>query len=758
MTTPRLGLVSCLAIAIALPVGRARAEEPVATAGSTVLFREIEFGLESVDSDTDSSRFHEYRALPAGFFVSRFRFAGDGKLRYDVSGKNVLQSDARYHVLVEPWSIRIEADFQKIPHAFGNNAHTLLTDTGPGVLSISDTLQQSFQNATGALFANPTTRAQISFPFLSKLVSPSLAATPSIDLKLLRERGRIAFELTPEKPVKVRLEYVQEHRRGTRAAGTSFGFGDAVESPEPIDYTTRDLFASAEWSRGSGLIHAGLRLNQFKNAIATESFDNPFRATDSTDAAAYTAPGAGSVGGPAFGRVSLPPDNKAVTGSLGGLVKFKKSTRLSADVSYGQWTQNDPFMAATSNSAIAAPPLAASSLDGRIDVLSLTSSFTSRPAPKLFLTARFKHYDFDDKTARIAMPGYVRFDAVFEAIPRISVPYGHTDDNALVSAAYDIGPATLEAGYRYDKRARTFRETESTTQQLGYAKLDVRAKSWAVLRASYENGHRGYGGLEIERSEDASLGSPAAPANILAAPAASVCPAGGVCNLRFDQSEKDVKRYGAHLELQPGGDATVSFSYGRGTDDYTKSLFGLLNATNESFSVDADWTPAGRFNLYAYYGHDKGHTFQRGRQSGATLSLSTLDDWTATIDDKAETWGGGGELDIVKDRLKLKVNGSYQKVNGNNDLFADPAGIVRAKTGATDIPFFDDTKLSSVAAELAYKIPGWLLALGGWYESYSIADANTSGLANYVPGSFFLAPDDGAYKGHVVYARATYSW
>lgn len=32
------------------------------------------------------------------------------------------------------------------------------------------------------------------------------------------------------------------------------------------------------------------------------------------------------------------------------------------------------------------------------------------------------------------------------------------------------------------------------------------------------------------------------------------------------------------------------------------------------------------------------------------------------------------------------------------------------------------------------------------------------GLANYVPGSFFLAPVDSDYRGYVLYARASYTW
>jgi hypothetical protein len=43
-------------------------------------------------------------------------------------------------------------------------------------------------------------------------------------------------------------------------------------------------------------------------------------------------------------------------------------------------------------------------------------------------------------------------------------------------------------------------------------------------------------------------------------------------------------------------------------------------------------------------------------------------------------------------------------------------------------------------------------------EDYEVKDLNTSGLDNYVPASFFLAPVDSDYHGYVVYVRASYTW
>ena len=541
-----------------------------------------------------------------------------------------------------------------------------------------------------------------------------------------------------------------------------------MESPEPIDYRTRDFAATGEWTRKSLLLRGSFHYNDFANRNPFVEFDNPFRITDATDASAYTGPASGSIGGAAFGRESLPPNNKAVTGSVGFLYKFAKRSRLSADATLGQWTQDDAFMPFTTNTAITTPvaasdvsSLPARSLDGQIRTLSLSSFFTTRPADHLTLTARVRRYDLRNDTPR--------FDAVWEDLPRISVPYGNTTDALTASAAYDFGRVTLEGGYRYDKWDRTFRETESTSQNVGYVKADVRAKDWVVLRGSFEKGKRDFNGLEIERSEDASFLEPGAPANLLAAPSATLCAGGTICNLRFDQSKKDLDRYGAFVELSPGGKGSLTLAYIKGKDRYTESLFGLIRADNEAISVEADYTPRERVNLFAFYTRENIATFQRGRQSGALVSVNPIDDWTSEIKDKVDSLGAGATFGLVREKVDLMLNGSYQRVDGNND-FASPVGGApevgrRATGGITDIPFFDDTKLYTLSAELSYRLTkGFRLGLGGWYEQYKLRDLNSNDitegivLTNYVPGSFFLAANDSDYKAHVLYLRASYLW
>jgi hypothetical protein len=420
----------------------------------------------------------------------------------------------------------------------------------------------------------------------------------------------------------------------------------------------------------------------------------------------------------------------------------------------------------TSNSSVTVPNQGLPrSLDGSIKTFSFNTSLTSRPADHLYLTARLRRYDLDNDTPRIPFPaGYVRFDAVFEDIPRITVPYGYTTDTLTLAASYDFGAVTVEGGYRREGWDRTFRETETTTQDVGFAKVDLRAADWLVLHATAEKGSRDFDHLEIERSEHSSFLDAGSPANLLAVHPDEVCPAGTVCNLRYDQAARDLTRLGAHAEMTPDeGRTTLTLSYIKGKDDYKDNLFGLVEADNESFTGEIDFTPTDRFNVYGFYTRENISTFQRGRQSGATVSVNPLDDWTSDIEDKVDAFGGGATLGVVKEKADLKLYASYQKVDGNNDITSPPGGAPqnarRTVGGVAGIPFFDDTRIYTLSAELAYRATKSLtVGLGGWYESYELADSNTVGLANYVPASFFLAAADSDYNGHVLYVRASYVW
>lgn len=740
---------------------------------------EIQIAVGQTDSDTLSSKFEEYRDLPNGLVIPWFRFQGlDKGFRWDFAGRDVRERDQQFRLDLSKGWFSMEGDYNQIPHNFGNAGHTLLQNTREGVWEISDATQRAFQTTLEA--TNP--RAQINYAFLNALVAPGLAASNSVDLGLQRERGRVAFAVTPDGPFAVKVAYFRERRVGDRAAsGTAFGFGNVVELPEPLHYLTQDFGADLSYSGDWGVLVGGLHYNWFENRIETLAFDNPFRVTDATDASAYQAPGSASVNGPARGLMALPPDNEAWTGTLGGTFLFPRRTRVSAHVSKARFTQDSPFIPYSTNSAMVTPvratdvgALPARSLDGKIDVTSFSVNATTRPVGNLTLVGRVRQYDLANETARLTFPGYARFDAAWSAVPRISVPYGYKTLGLDGIATYGLGRVTLEAGFKHRGIERTFRETEDTSENGLTLAADVRAAGWLLLRGTFEQGRRDYEHLEIELSEEASFVTPGAPANLMAVPPpdenpafaalyASLCGQGPVCNLRYDQARKDISRYGATAQLTPTGELGLRLSWLRTEDDYDETRYGLTRAEYDTFSADADYTPNERFTAYGFFTHEKLANAQRGRQSGATVSTNPLDDWTSDVEDKVDTFGAGATIALVKGTWFLDLSGHHQKADGNNDLFSAPGGApALGRTGVggvADLPLYDDTKMTRIAGELRYAFAkAWSAAVGGFLEDYEVADSNADGLLNYVPGSFFLAANDADYRAKVGYVRFTYRW
>src|SRR5262245_16208022 len=111
-----------IAWCVAAGAAYAQAPEPASDDDQT---GEVSLGVGQTDSDTLSSKFEEYRDLPNGLTAPSLRFRGqkDG-FRWDFAGRNVQQRDQRYWLTLGKGPVRIEGQYNQIPHRFGNAGHT----------------------------------------------------------------------------------------------------------------------------------------------------------------------------------------------------------------------------------------------------------------------------------------------------------------------------------------------------------------------------------------------------------------------------------------------------------------------------------------------------------------------------------------------------------------------------------------------------------------------------------------------------------
>jgi hypothetical protein len=749
---------------------------------------EVTVGVAQKEVDTDSSKFLEYQEVPNGGTIPALRFQGrKGDFDYDFLAKDAAQDDQQYRLRMNSGAFRVTGSYTGTPHKFGNGGRSLLGPVSETDWRLSDTTQAAYQ---GVIAVTPG--AQVTYTSLSRLVQPGLdAAPPNIDLKLQRNRGNLALSFLPKESAwSVNATYLHERRSGTRAAnGTSFGFGNVVETPEPLRYITQDFGVNAAYQGTWGTARAGVRFNDFKNSFDTFVWDNPFRSTDSTDPSAYQSPGSQSKNGPVLGAMALPPDNKAVTEAAGVSLKLGSRTRLSADVAFGQWSQNeDRLLPWTTNTAIVTPdgrpattaPLPAATLDGKIATMSLSGFLTTKLGDDFGLHARYRFYDHDNQTPRYRLEeGYVRFDAVWEEIRRITVPYGFTSNMLDAYVTYGKGIFGLEAGFKRNGMERTFRETSDTTENVFRVAGDLRG-SWYTLRGLAEFGSRDYDDYHAAEAEEHSFLDAGLPVN-------------QTVLRRYDQARRDLRRFGITADLAPGsGNFSAFASYVRTAFEYdrdpvpcehaediagqaafcpggTQTPLGMIEDTYDSFTLEASYTAGERVTAYAFYTYENGDILQDGRQSGGSLNFNPADVWTANITNKGNTFAAGADLVLVPDKWTLGVFGRYQEVDGTNDLTLLPGYSTSIYSSATlqqcvgtsgpcAIPAFDDTKLTYVQASLGYRVAKrWAARAGLGYEKYEVRDSQTKNTLNYMPASFFLQADNRDYRGWIGHLSLTYS-
>ncbi len=748
-----LGLVGALLLVGGLS-GAAEEEQ-----GFTWKLDPLQFGVRGTDIDTDSAKAEEYRDNDAGFVIPKLRLYGtsaDGNRTFTLRGDKILRDDGRYGVeygVAGKYAFTL--DYNKIKHQFANNAALLWNRTGPGRFEISNTLQTALQGALTQQFA--TNRAGINFAFLNNLIAPSIAASDRVDVGLTRDRAAARLELGKSAAVSWTLEYLREERRGSRPFGGSFGFNNVTELPEPINYDSSEATIAGRWNTKGGGLNFGYKYAAFENNVSTLIWDNPWRATDSTDANAYQGPGSASVGGSALGFADLAPDNDVSTFFANGRWRFAGNWFGGGGVSYAKMSQDDPLLPYTLNSAIrgigfdgrqfnATDPanLPTRSADRKVDVLSVNGDIGTRFADDWTLTFRYRLYDYDNKSKAIELPGYVRFQGVWEDIGRRAVAYSYSTEDVSSELAWNA-TATTNFAISYTLRSwdRELREIESSDEDILKGSFDWKPNMRFNLRLSAELGDRSIDDYEVEAQEVTFIH----PEGVNNLPALR----------KFDEAAREYDAYNLMLNFMLSDAWTLSVGATQRTDDYTESRFGLVEDEITQLSFDLGYAPGEDMNFYLF-GHIADRTnFQRNRQSGATPSTREIDNWSADFDEATDTIGLGWTAS-PGEKWSSDFTGTYAKSDGEIDFTATPGGLplaspgagLPARTAAQDIANYEDFELFSAKFKVDYAL-NTNTTVGIWYlyEDYTSDSFISQGLTNYLPGAVLLAGNNGDYEANL---------
>jgi hypothetical protein len=770
MTSKKTILYAAIATACLLPPGLYAQElEEEAEELAPVYASEIEIGV-GYNSE-DSYKFGKFNGLEneGAFFIGNVdvrknRPAGDDSRDYwRLWGTNLgLDTRNAYGEYTREGMFSAYFDYDQRVNNLIDDGRTPFLGKGTSRLTLPDNWIPG--NGVGSL----------------PLLIPSLHNV-TIEKERQKVGGGISWDLTDR--WEVAGNYHHEEKDGVDEFGAVFGSSGGnprssiVPIPHEFNFDEFDI----------GVIYKGYKaqftltynLSLFDNQNRSLIFDNPF-ANPQWDPASSSAPGAlvqGQVG-------NVFPDNEAWSVNFSGGYNWTPRTRVTANITYGQMTQDETFLPYTIIPALQATitnPLPRPNLDGEIVNTYVNLNLTHRFNSKLDAKARFTYDDRDNNTPRDV---YVRIAGDAQAQPtwdpangdfsaggnaRYNRPYSFERMKFEVEGGYRLPyMSRLTAGYTYETKDRDLQEVETNDEHSFHFKLNTMPVQWMGGWAKYQYSTRDAGGNDIPgyyRDVLAALTAAGiavdpravnlgdyfnnlpfleghAPELIaeevdafLAAPTSN-----GFYGFfendpimrKYYLADRDRNEFQLNLNVYATENLSFSFLGKYFDDDYDNSPTGLQTATRSSLTFDAVYAPSDRFSANAFVTVDNNNYEQRGFERAGSQNVTVPEAdrlamfgnnfWQMDTEDSIYTVGGGLEAQPIEDKLKLSLDFAYSKAHTDIDPFAEDFA---ASTRLPDIiPFPEvDTKTVTFRVKGDYKFKeGWGARLLYWYEKYDSTD------------------------------------
>ncbi|MCP5474814.1 MAG: MtrB/PioB family decaheme-associated outer membrane protein [Rhodanobacteraceae bacterium] len=625
----------------------------------TVIKSEIEIGVGNV---SDSSwRFGRYTGLEDdGLFpvvnIDIYKrggpWDGDNASYWRLTGRNLgIESRDLMFEFGKQGSYNFHLGFDEIPHYQLQDSQTFFAGAGSSNLTLPS-------NWVGG-----QTTAQMS------QLGPNLR---TYGIEHGRQRANIGGDVTLPSGWSFKADYSREKKDGNKVTaltiGNSGGNPRAVLAPEPVDYLTQQLDAVLSFADATKQFSIGYYMSLFDNDNTGLIWQNPYSAISGWDSSAGFPGGQGQVG--------LEPDNEFHQLNLKGGYSFSKTLRLVGDVSIGRATQNDAFLPYTINPVLAATitqPLPEASLDGEVDVTHVGLRLTGQPWDTVSLGASFKYDERDNKTHHqefvyIGGDSNAQNVAPNSGVRRFNEPKSYKDERFRLDAGWRASD-----WLRIDGEAE-FRKTERPHQERERIDEDRFSLNFAI-----DTGGFWTGGLRLNNAKrdggseylgyETLLGGYSPDYYNTLQPFVGGFPFENLPGLRkFNQADRKRQNGELYASFMPADAVSISASYNYSEDDYNNSELGLTFSRVRTLNVDVTWTPTNRFSVYAFAAEDRYDNDQDGRQySGGGVRPTQYNDpnrnWTMKSRDYVLTYGVGGNLSFLEDRIKV----GFDLVNSRAD-------------------------------------------------------------------------------------------
>ncbi len=703
---------------------------------------EVEAGLQVVQPRGNSPTFDEYRDLDrtdAGgwghlFQVPSLHLLGEDKARtrfLEIGGTNLSRMDANYYMNAGLYNyLRFNFEFDRIPHVIAHNAQTIYLETSPGIFRIpGGTLAGPGLTLANALNAVGTTPSVAQRNAVQAAVNNLLRST---ELGFQTDAARFGFSWLPLPELELSAGYSYTTRDGHTPWGSVIGSpgGNVVELAAPRDERFHEAKFGAEYVRDWYQVRFNYTFSLFENEVDRIEWDNPC--------------GAGSGGcrnSSGFGRFSTMPENYAHTfsGAAGFNLPWWR-TRLTGGFGYSLWRQDETFLPWGTVAPTGGPfsgtignfttDTGATSPDAKNDIINANVNLTTRPLRDVTVTARYRYFDFDNKTPEHTFTNVLSGGGDTGLTVNPTTPSVHTNEpmsfkkqNAGADVSWRIiRQVTAKVGYEYEHWNRSHtREVASSDEHAVKGSVDVRPLSWLLARLSYSHGVRSIGANGY-----VPLGGNAA---------AFVSPLPQF--RKFDEADRTRDKGEVFLQVTPLDTLTLSGSFYGQKDNYFNTSFGLQEAKAFGYSADVSWAPLERFSVFAGYAHDDYKSDEQSCAVSATppspLSVcNAVNTFFVQPRDLLDVVHTGFTVAVIPKRLDVSFG--YQFALGRSKQGTAGVPGFAAAPGAADpgnpadVPTTEN-KFHIFNVVTRYSLtPQWTMKLGYQYERYEEKDFTTDGI------------------------------
>lgn len=515
---------------------------------------------------------------------------------------------------------------------------------------------------TGLLGAGSTA------PNVVSLSAPGTGA--DINLQLQRQAETVGAEkwITPN--LLFEATFKNEDKTGARLSGVGIycggwsrfacgNSGAVLMLPEPVNTNTKQIEAKLNFSGDKFLLSGGYYGSFFTNSNGSI---NP-----------NTSNLSGAIAGYLAAPIALPPNNQAQQLNVSGNYAITPTTHSTFKYAYTHATQDESF----SSMGLTGAPTGVGSLGGVVDTNLAQFELTSRPIPKLTLTANARYEDKNDKTPSAS---YNVLSTPFSPTPpqayySNNYSSSSTKVNGKIEAAYQLPNhyrATLGVDYATVQRATPPSTSSPAATDLGLAIGGMR-------EITRETGYR----AELRRSFTDTFNTAVIYLHSQRTGDnwTIYSPAGTLPMTMMDRKRDKIK---LSADWSPISKLFLQFNLEDGKDTYTgPSEVGMRDTGMSSYGLDAVLTLSENWKLTGYM-----------NRSDQTLHVNHTALYLAELDDINTSLGFGL---IGKPTGQLDVGGNLSYMNDSNRYNQTDGGLPDVTYRVTSLKLFGKYSLKKDA-------------------------------------------------------------